>query len=86
MGRKLAAATAAGFAALCVAAATLSASTRSTHLQVGIYDEGITLYGTPAQSFAVFRSLHVQVVRINLHWGGKPAVAPWDRPAEADES
>ena len=84
MGRRLAAATAAAFAALCVAAATLSASTQSTHLQVGIYDEGVTLYGAPAQSFAVFRSLHVQVVRINLHWGGKPAVAT-RRPFNASD-
>ena len=44
-------------------------------MQIGIYDEGVTLYGAPRQSFAVFKSLHVQVIRLNLHWGGTPAVA-----------
>jgi hypothetical protein len=35
---------------------------------IGIYDEGVTLYGDPATTFPVFKSLHVQVVRLNLHW------------------
>src|SRR5262245_21174606 len=35
---------------------------------IGIYDEAITLYGKPSQAFPVFRSLHAQVLRLNLHW------------------
>ena len=68
MVRKLAALAAAGLAVLAVSVSTLSASTKSTHMLVGIYDEGISLYGTPASSFPVFKSLHAQVIRLNLHW------------------
>jgi hypothetical protein len=59
---------AAGVAVLAVSVSTLSASTTSTHMLSGIYDEGITLYGPPSSSFPVFRSLHAQVIRLNLHW------------------
>lgn len=50
-------------------------TTSSRHLLVGIYDEGVTLYGNPATTFPAFRSLHVQVIRLNLYWGGKLGVA-----------
>ncbi len=64
-----------------VATTTLSASgdTRaasSRTMLVGLYDEGATLYGNPAAVFPVFRALHAQVIRLNLHWGGPAAVAP----------
>jgi hypothetical protein len=68
LARKLAALAAASLAVLAVSVSTLSASTKSTHMLIGIYDEGITLYGPPASSFAVFKSLHAQVIRLNLHW------------------
>ena len=42
---------------------------------VGIYDEGVTLYGDPAATFPLFRSLRAQVIRLNLHWGGRAGVA-----------
>jgi hypothetical protein len=71
--RKLAALTAAGLAILAVSVSSLSAST--PHLLIGIYDEGVILYGNPAQTFPVFRTLHAKVVRINLHWGGTVGVA-----------
>ena len=64
---------AAGLAALAVAVSSLSASTASTHMLIGIYDEGVTLYDAPSASFAVFRALHAQVIRLNLHWA---SVAP----------
>ena len=67
--------TAAAVVALGVAASTLSASTAATHMLVGIYDEGVTLYGAPSTSFANFRNLHAQVIRLNLHWGGTPSIA-----------
>ncbi len=66
--RKLAAVAAAGLVALAVSVSTLSASTASTKMLVGIYDEGITLYGQPASTFASFKSLHAKVLRLNLHW------------------
>jgi hypothetical protein len=66
--RKLAAVAATGVVALAVSVSTLSASTASTHMLVGIYDEGVTLYGQPALTYPVFKSLHAQVIRLNLHW------------------
>jgi Glycosyl hydrolase catalytic core len=66
--RKLAAVAAAGVAVLAVSVSSLSASTKATHMLVGIYDEGVTLYGPPAPTFSLFRTLHVQVIRLNLHW------------------
>src|SRR3989442_1460350 len=46
------------------------------HMLVGINDEADALYGNPATSFATLKSLRVQVLRVNLYWGGnKWAVA-----------
>ena len=42
---------------------------------VGIYDEPETLYGSPEVSFPLLRALKVQVLRLNLYWGGKFGVA-----------
>jgi hypothetical protein len=44
-------------------------------LLVGLYDQGQTLYGNPAQTFSTFRALHVQVLRLDLDWGGSASVA-----------
>ena len=63
--RKAAAAFAAGVAALAVSLSTLSASAASSHLTIGIYDEGVTLYGRPASVFPVYKSLHAQVLIIS---------------------
>jgi hypothetical protein len=78
---RFAAALAAGFAAVAVFSSTLAASTTSTRMLIGIYDEGVTLYDSTASSFATFRTLHAQVIRLNLHWGGGPlGVATRRRP------
>jgi putative glycosyl hydrolase len=69
--RKAGAAFAAGVAALAVALSTMSATaapTAASRLTIGIYDEGVTLYGRPAAVFPVYRSLHAKVIRLNLHW------------------
>ena len=66
-----------------LAASAASAASRShakkasTHLLVGINDEAFTLYGdNPATAFETLQSLHTQVLRVNLYWGGnKWAVA-----------
>ena len=44
-------------------------------MRVGIYDEAQTLYGPVSTTFALFNTLHVQEVRLNLYWGGKYGVA-----------
>jgi hypothetical protein len=70
-------------ASLAVGAATASpkkhrASTArtSSHMLVGINDEPDTLYGDPATAFDTLTTLKVQVLRVNLYWGGnKWAVA-----------
>jgi len=47
---------------------------------IGIYDEGVTLYGSAASSFATFKALHAQVIRVNLHWGGGSLAVAARRP------
>jgi hypothetical protein len=85
LGRRLAAVVAAGLAAAAVSAATLLAPTSTSAsstppMLVGIYDEGVTLYGSTASSFATFQALHAQVIRLNLHWGGGPLGVATRRP------
>jgi hypothetical protein len=41
---------------------------------VGVYDEGLALYD-PAESVPLLQQLHVQVLRVNLYWGGPKGVA-----------
>jgi hypothetical protein len=65
-----------------VAAATAQPGHASRYLRVGIYDEAQTLYGPVETTFALFKQLHVQEVRLNLYWGGPYAVAK-KRPAHA---
>ena len=63
-------------------AATARPAAGSRYLRVGIYDEAQTLYGPVDKTFALFKQLHVQEVRLNLYWGGKYGVAT-RRPASA---
>jgi Glycosyl hydrolase catalytic core len=44
-------------------------------LSIGVYDEGETFYGDATQAFSRYKALHVQVLRVNLYWGGKLGVA-----------
>ena len=74
-------------AGLAVSAATASpkkhATKKSSSLLVGINDEAFSLYGDPATAFATLKSLNVQVIRVNLYWGGtKWAVANKSRPSD----
>jgi Glycosyl hydrolase catalytic core len=73
--------TAVAFAVL--AAALLAATAQASRfMRVGIYDEAQTLYGPVPKTFAMFKQLHVQEVRLNLYWGGRYGVAK-KRPAHA---
>jgi Glycosyl hydrolase catalytic core len=56
-------------------AATAQPVHASRYLQVGIFDEAQLLYGSAAPTLATFKTLHVQVVRMNLYWGGDDGVA-----------
>src|SRR5207302_9956869 len=72
----------------CVAAALLAAgvaagtASASKHMLVGINDEANTLYGNPDVTFPILRRLHVQLLRVNLYWGGRFGVA-LERPQNA---
>ena len=68
-------------AVLATAAAAATAHA-SRFMRVGIYDEAQTLYGPVPKTFAMFKQLHVQEVRLNLYWGGRYGVAK-SRPARA---
>ena len=68
--------------ATALVAATAQPADASRYLRVGIYDEAQTLYGPVDKTFAMFKQLHVQEVRLNLYWGGRFGVAK-SRPAAA---
>ena len=57
------------------------AASGSKHMLVGINDEADTLYGNPDVTFPILRRLHVQVLRVNLYWGGRFGVA-LERPLD----
>lgn len=69
-------------AVICLTASVAATAGASRYLRVGIYDEAQTLYGPVPQTFAMFKQLHVQEVRLNLYWGGRYGVAR-SRPARA---
>ena len=56
-------------------AATAQPVGASRYLQVGIFDEAQLLYGNVVPTIATFKQLHVQVIRVNLYWGGPNGVA-----------
>jgi hypothetical protein len=64
----------AAIAAAVVAAAAQPAGA-SSYLKVGIYDEAQTLYGPVERTYPALKALHVQVIRLNLYWGGRFGVA-----------
>jgi len=79
------------WAAGVIAAAGLAvpAANASPRMYVGIYDEGATFFDDAATTFARYRSLHAQVVRVNLYWGGKLGVSkyrPFDGADPRDAS
>jgi len=64
-----------------------SQSVRSRHasraLKLGIYDDA-EAFGHPSRGFALFRKLHLPILRVSLHWGGPLGVAR-RRPADATD-
>jgi len=70
------------FLAVLAAASVAATAQASRFMRVGIYDEAQTLYGPVDRTFAMFKQLHVQEVRLNLYWGGRYGVAK-SRPAHA---
>ena len=62
--------------------AAASKAQLSSHLLVGINDEADTLYGVPDQAFATLDSLKVQVLRVNLYWGGNKWAVANSKPTD----
>jgi hypothetical protein len=61
--------------AAAVATVAAQPTAASPGMRIGIYDEAQTLYGPVPKTFQLLDALHVQVVRLNLYWGGKHGVA-----------
>jgi hypothetical protein len=57
----------------------------SSHLLVGINDEPDTLYGNPATAFETLTALRVQVLRVNLYWGGTKWAVANKKPTDATD-
>src|SRR5215831_21135785 len=69
-------------ALLAVAGSSVSAASAAPRMQVGMDDEAVTLYGDPTTAFATLKALHVQVVRVNLYWGGNKWAVANQQPAD----
>jgi hypothetical protein len=74
----------AALAAAVVAVTVAPGASGSRSLKIGIYDEAQTLYGPVPLTFSQLGKLKVQVVRLNLYWGGKYGVAR-ERPKKATD-
>jgi hypothetical protein len=85
----LIAAVSAVIAGLAVGAATATpkkpGAKASGHMLVGINDEPDTLYGDPAAAFAILDTLRVQVLRVNLYWGGNKWAVANKQPTDATD-
>jgi hypothetical protein len=79
-------------AGLAVGAATASPKkhaatkvSKSANMLVGINDEPDTLYGNPDTAFATLTALKVQVLRVNLYWGGNKWAVANKKPSDATD-
>jgi hypothetical protein len=62
-------------AGLALPASTATKATTGRHMLVGIVDDAQALYGNPDRVYPLLKKLRVQVVRVNLYWGGRFAIA-----------
>ncbi len=67
-----------------VALTCVSAASASPGLRGGITDSGGAFYDEPGEFFPVLEELGVQILRVNLNWGGRLGVAR-RRPVEATD-
>jgi hypothetical protein len=73
--------------ALACAAVAPTASPAKGMLK-GVYDDANILYGNPDETFRTLAQLRTKAIRINLHWGGRFAVAgvdPTVRPTDPND-
>ena len=62
-------------AGLALPASTATKATTTRHMLVGLVDDAQALYGNPDKVFPLLKKLRVQVVRVNLYWGGRFRIA-----------
>jgi hypothetical protein len=62
-------------AGLAVPASTATKTATTRHMLVGLVDDAQALYGNPDKVYPLLKKLRVQVVRVNLYWGGRFAIA-----------
>jgi hypothetical protein len=55
---------------------------RSPHMLIGINDEQDALYGDPPTAFQTLKELRVQVLRVNLYWGGNKWAVANSKPTD----
>jgi hypothetical protein len=67
-----------------VAAVIAPSAVPSRGLLVGIFDEQSSL-ARPDWAFPQYKSLGVEIIRVNLYWGGSSGVARSRRPAQATD-
>jgi hypothetical protein len=67
-----------------VLAAMVPSADGSRFMKIGIYDEAQTLYGPIPKTFSELGDLKVQLIRLNLYWGGRYGVAK-ERPKKATD-
>jgi putative glycosyl hydrolase len=61
------------------------AASAARHMLVGIQDDAQTLYGNPTTTFPILRQLRVQIIRVNMIWGGAPHAVATRRPAHPQD-
>ncbi|HLY93614.1 MAG TPA: hypothetical protein VKP14_02105 [Gaiellaceae bacterium] len=83
MSTRIASIAAACLVATAVIASGAGAVQRSAPFLAGINDEAFTLYGDPATAFDTLQTLHAQVLRVNLYWGGNKFAVANKKPAKA---
>jgi hypothetical protein len=73
---------AAALVASAVGLALLLAPTASasTSLRIGIFDDGMVLYGEPDAVFAQLAKTETQLIRVNLWWSGPSLRVATERP------
>jgi hypothetical protein len=71
-----------------LAAATASTASASSSLRVGIFDDGMVLYGEPERTFVQLANTGARLVRVNLWWSGpgvRVATRRPSRPADPND-
>jgi hypothetical protein len=57
-------------------------ATAAPHMQVGLLDQASTFFNADA-AFPIYKKLRVQVVRVDLYWGGSDLAVAKKRPVDA---